>query len=54
MVFQFGNSVVDLDIEKTGDFYRSSRIITDVCSCEDCRNFVVGAEKLNGEISEFF
>ena len=54
MIFRFGNAVVDIDIEKTGAFYQSSRIITDNCSCEGCQYFVAAAEKLDCEILEFF
>lgn len=54
MIFRFGNTVIDADIEKTRTFYRSSRIITDDCSCEGCQNFVAGAKKLDREIMEFF
>lgn len=54
MIFTFGNAAIDIDIEKTSAFYRSSRLITDNCSCDGCRNFLSGAPKLDREVLGFF
>lgn len=54
MVLQFGNIVVDIDAEKTASFYRTSKILTDDCSCTNCRNFVLGSELLSHDILDFF
>ena len=54
MILQFGNIIIDADIDKTRSFYESSRILTDDCMCENCQNFVSGAEKLSPDILKFF
>lgn len=54
MVIQLGNATIDIDIKKTIDFYQSSRILTDGCSCEGCLNFISGVKKLGSDILDLF
>ena len=41
MVFQFGPTKIDVDIEQTKAFYNSERVVTpgQTCDCYGCRNF---------------
>ena len=41
MIFIFGNNVIDVDVEKTRAFYKSSFATTPKqdCRCEGCQNF---------------
>ncbi len=54
MIFQFDDILIDADVEETSAFYRTAGILTDDCSCENCRNFVSGAELLSRGISDLF
>lgn len=49
MVFEFGGYILDIDVEKTRDFYLSADKITDGCNCQGCRNYVKWASALCAE-----
>ena len=55
MVFKFGRFVVDIDVDKTKDFYEQSKqTLTEGCECIGCQNFVKASEKFSPEIHSFF
>lgn len=49
MLFDFGNYVLDIDVEKTRDFYLHAHKITDGCNCQGCRNYEKWAASLSAE-----
>ena len=54
MIIKLNNITLDVDIEKTKQFYAQAKVITDGCSCDGCRNFMLGTDKVKGEILDFF
>lgn len=54
MVFKMGNSLLDINVEKTRQFYHNAKIITDDCGCDGCQNFVLGADRLHSDVMSFF
>lgn len=39
MIFEFEKYMIDIDVEKTRDFYSRADKITDGCDCSGCRNY---------------
>lgn len=54
MIVKLNDITLDVDIEKTKQYYEHMRIITDGCSCNGCCNFFLGTEKIDMEILNFF
>ena len=54
MVFEFGKYILDIDVEKTGAFYRHAARITDGCTCQGCRNYEKWASSLSGASRAIF
>ena len=55
MIFKFGRFVVDIDVDKTRDFYeQSNQTLTEGCECIGCQNFVKASENFSPEIHSFF
>ena len=51
MIFDFGAYVIDVDVEKTADYYRNDSITT--CDCLACRNFNCLAPNFPQEVRHF-
>ncbi len=51
MIFEFGKYIIDVDIEKTREFYRS---YTYGCTCGGCKNFKEFAEICSDELKNWF
>ena len=49
MLFEFGNYILDIDVDKTREFYIHAQNITADCDCQGCRNYVKWAEELSAE-----
>lgn len=55
MILQFGNFTVDVDVEKTKQFYEASaQTLTEGCDCIACQNFVKASESFPMEVRSFF
>lgn len=54
MIFKFSQYIIDVDIEKTKQFYNSQRFISEGCNCSGCCNFEKVADYLAPEITSFF
>ena len=49
MLFEFGKYTVDVDVEKTREFYLQAPMITEECDCQGCRNYEKWATSLSAE-----
>lgn len=49
MLFEIGNYILDIDIERTRDFYNQAQSLTDGCNCQGCRNYAAWAATLSEE-----
>ena len=54
MVFEFGNYKLDIDVEKTREFYGRAGRITDGCTCQGCRNYEKWAASVWAEPKQTF
>lgn len=55
MIFAFGNYELDIDVEKTRQFYQNSpQELTDGCDCAGCRNFREAYKQSMPEVKTFF
>ena len=39
MIFQFGEYKIDVDAEKTRQFYDRAKTVSEECQCDGCLNF---------------
>lgn len=49
MVFEIGKYTLDIDVDKTREFYIRAQKITEGCDCQGCRNYTKWAETLSVE-----
>ena len=54
MILTFGRYSLDIDAERTREYYRTAERVTESCSCDGCRNFERAADGLAGPVREFF
>ena len=54
MIFEFGKYILDVDVEKTRDFYNRVEKITDGCDCAGCRNYEKWAISTDNKIKHVF
>ena len=52
MIFEFGHQKVDIDVERTRQFYLEDGILD--CPCDDCVNYVNAVDKLPEPVKAFF
>ena len=52
MIFEFGHQKVDIDVEKTRQFYLEDGLLD--CPCDDCVNYVNAVDKLPEPVKVFF
>lgn len=52
MIFEFHPYVIDIDVEKTKEFYAQGNYIS--CTCDDCQNFIKAIDFLTKEEKDFF
>ena len=50
MIFEFEKYTIDIDVEKTKEFYNRADKITDGCDCSGCRNYEKWATSTSIEI----
>lgn len=54
MTYEFGKYKVEIDIEKTRDFYEQAENITGACTCDGCVNFEQATGVFPFEVRKFF
>ena len=54
MILQFGKNKIEVDVEKTRAYYEKELLVSETCSCELCRNFVMAAESFSENVKNFF
>ena len=52
MIFEFGDYILDIDVEKTRAFYAAAPL--NDCDCDGCVNFRLAADSFPAEVKEFF
>ncbi len=54
MIFTFGQYKVDIDVDKTRQFYTAAKLVSEGCSCSGCRNYEKAVSFLPKKILDFF
>ena len=54
MIFEFGQYRIDVDVDRTREFYNNARYISDGCECAGCRNYEKAVDSLPEEVLQFF
>lgn len=54
MIFEFGNIKLDIDVEKTKNFFDNFDYKEHSCNCSGCRNYYKSAEEMDRDILDFF
>ena len=54
MIIEFGNYIIDVDVEKTREFYRNAESVSEGCSCDGCLNYEKAVDVLPSAIKIFF
>ena len=54
MIFQFGQFEIDVDVNRTREFYKKMENVSKGCNCTGCRNFEKAVDFLPGNVIGFF
>ena len=55
MIFDFGKFRVDVDVEKTREFYTNkAKTVLEDCGCNSCRNYYEAIKKTPDRVKSFF
>lgn len=54
MFFNFRRYSVEINVNKTKQFYEKARKISQECSCDGCQNYELAFEYLPNSVKEFF
>ncbi|MBQ8431516.1 MAG: hypothetical protein IJX28_01395 [Clostridia bacterium] len=55
MVFQFGSFCVDVDVERTREFYHNlGKTVLEDCGCSNCRNYYASISRASDKVKAFF
>ena len=55
MLFDFGNFRVDVDVERTKEFYNKlGKTVLEDCGCVNCRNYYEAISKVSDKVKNFF
>ena len=54
MIFEFGKSKVDIDVERTRAFYESDTAGVIDCDCDGCRNYLKFCQRMTPKLKDFF
>ncbi len=54
MIIDFNGTVVDVDVNKTREFYYSDDSVEIDCTCGGCRNYIKYCDVMPLEVSSFF
>lgn len=52
--FELGQYKVDIDVDRTRDFYEQASVISEGCTCAGCLNFESAVNTLPLEVRDFF
>ena len=54
MIFEFGSYKIDVDVDKTKQFYKTVPFVSEGCSCSGCRNYEKAVQGLPVLVIELF
>lgn len=55
MIFEFGNFCVDVDVERTKEFYNKfGKTVIEDCGCINCRNYHEAILRVPYKVNDFF
>lgn len=54
MLFEFGQYIIDVDVEETQLCYKEQMLTTDNCGCDGCRNYLLAYELFPEKVKAFF
>jgi len=54
MIFTFDKNIIDIDIEKTKEFYEYAKEITAKCTCDGCCNYIKAVDLFPKAVHDFF
>ncbi len=54
MIVQFGKNKIDVDVEKTREYYKKRIRISENCMCDDCWNFEMSTDSFPDNLKDFF
>lgn len=54
MILTFGKFRLDVDIDKTREYYKAAELITNCCTCDGCANFEKAADVFPKPVRELF
>lgn len=54
MLFEFGQYIIDVDVEETRMCYQNQMLLTDGCCCDGCRNYLLAYELFPEKVKAFF
>lgn len=54
LIFQFGEYKINVDVEKTKQFYNRAKTVSEECQCDGCLNFERAVDELSQNIRDFF
>ena len=54
MEFVLSSLVLEIDVDKTKKLYQALEEVTDGCSCDGCRNYMLARERFPEAVKDFF
>ena len=54
MIIEISNHKLDVDLDKTKEFYTTAPLVSESCSCNGCHNFEKAVDALPTEVIDFF
>lgn len=54
MVCEFGQYKIDVDVNRTKQFYETTPLVSEGCSCSGCRNYEKAVRDLPAPVIDFF
>lgn len=54
MIFECGSYKIDVDVDRTKQFYETASRVSEGCSCSGCRNYEKAVQKFPTVITDFF
>ena len=54
MIFEFGSYKIEVDVDRTKQFYETAPRVSESCACNGCRNYEQAVQRLPATITDFF
>lgn len=54
MILTFGNFTLDVNIDKTREYYKNAELITEGCDCDGCANYERATEAFPASVKKLF